>query len=157
TGYLLGKAYLLLHDEKDARTLFNEMIAGLGDAALLHIYFGRAYSLMDYPDQAYEEFHKAITRDPHARDAHYYLALAYLRHDETTGYARAIPEFQAELKIDPNDVRSHYMLGYIALKQRNFAEAESELSQAAALQPNDVNTLLNLAEAYTGKNQFGEA
>jgi tetratricopeptide (TPR) repeat protein len=133
------------------------MVAGLGDTALIHIYFGRAYSLMDYPDQAVAEFKKAIARDNHAVDAHYYLALAYLRHDESAGYGKAIPEFQAELNVNPNDVRSHYMLGYIALKQNRFADAESELSQAAALQPQDLNTLVNLAEAYIGENRVKDA
>ena len=157
TGYLLGRTYLILHEEPLARQLFNEMVAGLGDTALIHIYFGRAYSLMDYPDQAVAEFNKAIAKDSHAIDAHYYLALAYLRHDESAGYAKAIPEFQAELKVDPNDVRSHYMLGYIALKQNRFADAETELSQAAALQPQDFNTLVNLAEAYAGENRASDA
>lgn len=157
TGYMLGKTYLLLHEEKNARTLFDEMISGLGDTALLHTYFGRAYSLMDYPDLALEEFHKAIARDSHARDVHYYLALAYLRHDESTGYAKAIPEFQAELKNNPDDVRSHYMLGYIALKQRNFAEAEKELSKAASLEPEDLNTLICLAETYVSEDRARDA
>jgi tetratricopeptide (TPR) repeat protein len=129
----------------------------LGDTALLHIYFGRAYSLLDYPDQAREEFQKAIAKDSRAADAHYYQALAYLRHDESAGYSKAVPEFQAELKINPNDVRSHYMLGYIALKQGRFAEAEAELSQAAALQPQDLNTLVNLAEVYTAQNRLSGA
>ena len=157
TGYMLGKIYLLLHDEKSARTLFDEMTSGLGDTAILHTYFGRAYSLMDYPELALEEFHKAIARDSHARDVHYYLALAYLRHDESTGYAKATPEFQAELKNNPDDVRSHYMLGYIAFKQRNFKYAEQELSKAAVLQPEDLNTLICLAEAYTGEDRMAEA
>src|SRR5215471_1795889 len=58
TGYLLGKTYLILHEEKKARTLFDEMMAGLGDTALLHTYFARAYSLMDYPDLAMLEFQR---------------------------------------------------------------------------------------------------
>jgi tetratricopeptide (TPR) repeat protein len=157
TGYLLGKTYLVLHDEKSARVLFDEMVAGLGDTATLHTYFGRAYSLMDFPELALEEFHKAIARDAHARDAHYYLALSYLRHDESTGYAKAIPEFQAELQNNPNDVRSHYMLGYIALKQRNFAEAETELTRASQLQPEDLNTVICLAETYMGEDRAGDA
>jgi len=157
TGYLLGRVYLVLHQEKQARTLFDEMIAGLGDTSLLHIYFGRAYSLLDYPEQAVEEFHKAMAKDGHAMDAHYYLALAYLRHDESAGYAKAVPEFQAELKINPNDVRSRYMLGYIALKQNRYGEAETELSQAAALQSQDLNTLVNLAEVYIALDRSAEA
>jgi tetratricopeptide (TPR) repeat protein len=157
TGYLLGKTYLLLHDQNNARHLFDEMVAGLGDTALLHTYFARAYSLMDYPEQAIEEFRKAAARDPHARDVHYYWALAYLRHDETVGYDKAIPEFQAELAINPSDVRSHYMLGYIALKQRRLAEAESELKQAEAIEPNDLNTIICLAETYIGENRTADA
>ena len=157
TGYLLGKIYLLLRDEKSAGSLFDEMVAGLGDTAVLHTYFGRAYSLMDYPDQALDEFHKAMARDSHARDVHYYVALAYLRHEESTGYDKAIPEFQAELKNNPEDVRSLYMLGYIALKQRNLAEAEKELVQASALQPEDLNTLICLAETYMAAGRAGEA
>ncbi len=157
TGYLLGRTYLILHQETLARQLFNDMVAGLGDTALIHIYFGRAYSLMDYPGQAVAEFKKAIALDSHAIDAHYYLALAYLRHDESAGYDKAIPEFQAELKVNPNDVRSRYMLGYIALKQNRFTDAEMELSQAAALQPQDFNTLVNLAEAYIGENRLNDA
>lgn len=157
TGYLLAKTYLLLHDEPSAHRLFDEMVAGLGDTALLHIYFGRAYSLMDYPDLAEQEFLKATQKDSHARDAHYYLALAYLRHDETAGYAKAIPEFRAELKNNPDDARSHYMLGYIALRQQNLAEAEAELSKATALQPQDPNTLICLAEAYIAENRAPEA
>jgi tetratricopeptide (TPR) repeat protein len=156
TGYLLARTYLVLHDEKRARMLFDEMIAGLGDSALIHVYFGRAYSLMDYPDQADTEFQKAIAKDSHAPDAHYYRALAYLRHDESVGYVKAIPEFEAELKINPNDVRCHYMLGYIALKQGRFSQAETDLSRAAALQP-DVNTLVNLAEVYTAEGRAGDA
>jgi tetratricopeptide (TPR) repeat protein len=156
-GYLLGKTYLILHDDKQAQTLFREMVAGLGDIALIHIFFGRAYTRMDYPDQAIEEFHKAIALDGRAPDAHYYLALAYLKHSETAGYAKAIPEFRAELQINPDDVRSHYMLGYIARKQRNFLDAEKELGAAAALQPKNMDSLLELAEVYSDMNRPAEA
>jgi tetratricopeptide (TPR) repeat protein len=157
TGYLLGRTYLVLHEEKQARSLFDEMIAGLGDTPLIHIYFGRAYSLMDYPDQADDEFKKAIAKDSRAPDAHYYRALAYLRHDESVGYAKAIPEFEAELRINPDDVRSCYMLGYIALKQGRFAQAETLLVKASTLQPKDVNTLINLAEVYNAEARTSEA
>jgi tetratricopeptide (TPR) repeat protein len=112
---------------------------------------------LDYPEQAVEDFHKAMARDNHAVDAHYYLALAYLRHDESAGYGKAVPEFESELKINPNDSRSHYMLGYIALKQSRYAEAETELSQATGLQPQDLNMLVSLAEVYIAQDRSTEA
>ena len=157
TGYLLGRTDLLLKDEKSARVLFDEMIAGLGDNALIHIYFGRAYSANDYPDQAMAEFQKAIAKDPLVSGAHYYLGLAYLRHNEEAGYSKAIPEFRAELKNNPDDFSSHYMLGYIALQQRDLPEAEVELTRAIALKPQDPNSLLHLAKVYGDTDRLAES
>jgi tetratricopeptide (TPR) repeat protein len=157
TGYLLGRTYLLLKDEKRARVVFEEMIAGLGDTALIHIYFGRAYSANDYPDQAIAELRRALAKEPRVAGAHYYLGLAYLGHNEEAGYAKAIPEFRAEIKNNPDDFSSHYMLGYIALQQRDLPEAEAELTRAIALKPQDASSLLHLAKVYEDTNRLTES
>jgi tetratricopeptide (TPR) repeat protein len=157
TGYLLGRTYLLLKDEESARILFDEMIAGLGDNALIHMYLGRAYSANDYRDQALAEFQKAIAKDPLALGVHYYLGLSYLRHNEEAGYDKAVPEFHAELKNNPDDFSSHYMLGYIALQQRNLPDAEAELTRAIALKPQDANALLHLAKVYSDTERLAES
>jgi tetratricopeptide (TPR) repeat protein len=133
------------------------MVAGLGDTALIHIYFGRAYSANDYPQEAIAELHAALAKDPHVAGAHYYLGLAYLGHNEEAGYDKAIPEFRAELKNYPDDFSSHYMLGYIALQQRNLPEAEAELNRALALRPMDTSSLLHLAKVYEDTNRLPES
>jgi len=156
-GYLLAKSYLLLHEEQRAQELLEGMAANFGDTAENHIFFGRAYSETDHAEEAIVEFHRAMSKDEHAPDAHYYLGLTYLGHNEAAGYAQAIPEFRAELQLNQTDFRSHYMLGYIALKQRNFPEAESELLNASGRAPRDLQTLLQLAEVYTDTNRFSEA
>jgi tetratricopeptide (TPR) repeat protein len=156
-GYLLAKTYLLLHQEQQTRDLLAGMLANFGDTAEDHVYFGRVYSETDHAQEAIVEFHRAMEIDAHAPDAHYYLGLAYLGHNEAAGYAQAIPEFRAELQINPNDFRSHYMLGYNALKQRNFPDAESELISALASAPRDLQSLLQLAEVYTETNRLPEA
>jgi tetratricopeptide (TPR) repeat protein len=156
TGYLLGKIYLLLRQEKEARRLFDVMARSFGDTAETHIYFGRAYSETDYPTEAAEEFHRAMAKDDRASDAHYYLGLTYLGHNESAGYGKAIPEFRAELEQNKNDFRSYYMLGYIALKERNFATAETELQRAVALRPSDLQSLLQLAEVYDNTSRLAE-
>src|SRR6266700_5722850 len=157
TGYLLGKTHLLLHEEQQARQLFNGMAQKFGDTVQTRIYFGRAYSETDYRQQALEEFHHAIEKDDRAADVHYYLGLTYLGHNESAGYAQAVPEFRAELHRSQDDFRSHYMLGYIALKQRDLKQAESELLNAAGLEPTDLQSLLLLAEVYDDKNRADEA
>ena len=65
--------------------------------------------------------------------------------------------FTPKLQLNPNDFRSHYMLGYIALKQRNLPEAESELLSALAEAPRDLQSHLQLAEVYTDTNRLPEA
>ncbi len=156
TGYLLGKTYLLLHEEQQARQLFNGMAQKFGDTFQTHVYFGRAYSETDYRQQALEEFRRAMDKDDRAPDVHYYLGLTYLGHNESAGYAQAVPEFRAELHRN-HDFRSHYMLGYIALKQRDLKQAESELLNATGLEPTDLQSLLLLAEVYDDQNRAGEA
>jgi tetratricopeptide (TPR) repeat protein len=157
TGYLLGKTYLLLREEREARRLFEGMTRNFGDTVATHIYFGRAYSETDYPAQAVEEFHRAMGKDDRAPDVHYYLGLTYLGHNESAGYAQAIPEFHAELDRNKNDFRSYYMLGYIALKQRNFEEAATELKSAVTLEPADLQSWLQLAEVYDNTNRIPES
>jgi tetratricopeptide (TPR) repeat protein len=51
------------------------------------------------------------------------------------------------------------MLGYIALKQRNFADAETELKLASQLNPSDTGTHLLLGQLYseTHREQLAEA
>ncbi len=157
TGYLLGKVYLLIRQESKARTLFNEMAKQFGDTPQIHLFFGRAYSESDHPDEAIAEFRRAMEEDERAPDIHYYLGLTYLGHNESAGYAKAIPEFRAELERNKNDFRSHYMLGYVAAKQRNYSEAETELKAALELQSQDVQSLLQLAGVYTETNWLPEA
>src|SRR5207245_8875390 len=82
TGYLLGKVYLLIHQESKARTLFNEMAKQFGDTPQIHLFFGRAYSESDHPDEAIAEFRRAMEEDERAPDIHYYLGLPYMGHKE---------------------------------------------------------------------------
>jgi tetratricopeptide (TPR) repeat protein len=156
-GYLLGITYLKLNDLNRAALLFNEMITGLGDTPQIHMYLGRAYREGEFFEQAVEEIKKAIARDPKLKQAHYFLGLAYVGRDGDSGFPAAIPEFQAELKINPDDFRSHYMLGYIWWKQRNMKDAESELVRAASLDPQSPDPLVYLGQLYNDSNRLAEA
>ncbi len=156
-GYLLGITYLKFNDLNRATLLFNEMITGLGDTPQIHMYLGRAYREGELYEQAVEEIKKAIVRDPKLKQAHYFLGLAYVGRDGDSGFPAAIPEFQAELKINPDDFRSHYMLGYIWWKQRNMKDAESELVRAASLDPQSPDPLVYLGQLYNDTNRISQA
>src|SRR5260370_25582306 len=117
---MLGVTELKLQQVAPAQSLFQKTLLMLGDKASTHLRLGLAYYTGDYPDEAVIEFKKAIAEAPQALDQHYYLGLAYLGHNPEAGFARAEPEFRAELGLAPSDFRSHYMLGYIALKQTHM-------------------------------------
>jgi tetratricopeptide (TPR) repeat protein len=157
TGYLLGLTYLKLKDLQHAEMLFNDMIAGLGDTAKLHIYLGRAYRNGGFVERAVEELKKAVAKDPAEPEAHYFLGMAYLGRDGDAGFAEAEPEFRAELRSNPNDYRGHYLLGYILLKQHNLKEAETELSRAVELNPHSPDPLIYLGQVYSETERPKEA
>ena len=158
-GYLLGLTYVKLNDLPHARMLFEEMVTGLGDSAEIHMRFGRAYGNGEWEALQYsiDEFKKAIAKNEKLPQAHYFLALAYLGRDGESGFKTAIPELEAEAKLSPNDERTHYLLGYIALRQQRFAEAEKELLRATQIDPQNPDPLISLGQLYTDKERDSEA
>ena len=156
-GYLLGKTDLLLHDDRAARAIFASMLRQWGDTDVNHIFLGRAFSQAGYASEAATEFHTALQLNPKAPGAHYQLALSYLRDDEAAGYDKAVPEFRAELELHPDDFVTLYMLGYIAVQQGKWDEAERNLLRAIAIHPKDLQTLLALADTYTATNRSKDA
>ena len=158
-GYLLGLTYIKLNDLNHARLLFNEMVAGLGDSAGIHMRFGRAYGNGEWEalNNSIDEFKKAIAKNPKLPQAHYFLALAYLGRDGESGFAAAVPELEAEAKINSDDERTHFLLGYIALKQQRFEDAERELARAAQIDPKNPDPLISLGQLYADKGRDAEA
>ena len=156
-GYLLGITYVRLQDLNRATLLFNEMAVGLGDTPQIHVLFGRAYREGDYLDQAISELRKALAKDGRIKVAHYLLAMAYLERDGDSGFGEAVPELEAELKVSPNDPRTHYMVGYIALKRHDTRQAEQELGRAAELDPENPDPLISLGQLYLDAVRLPEA
>ncbi len=156
-GYNLALTYLNLKDLNRVRLLFDEMIAGLGDSAQIHVQFGHAYWTTHYPDKAIEEFKKALAKNSKIAQAHYFMGLAYLDRDEDKGWDEAAQEQREEIKNNPNDFRAYYELGNIALKRHNAEEAEHALRRAAELAPDNPDPLIYLGELYAGQNRPAEA
>jgi len=154
---LLAITYLRLQDLDSARALIHRAITAIGDTPRNRVETATVYYYGDYPEVAAEELQKVIARHPTAPEAHYYLGLAYLGHNEEAGYTKAVPEFREQLKIDPDDFGSHYILGHVAMQQRNFVEAEQELLRARALNPQDAGTQLLLGQLYSEANRNAEA
>jgi tetratricopeptide (TPR) repeat protein len=158
-AYLLGITYIKLNDFTRARLVFDDMVTSFGDTAQIHMMFGRAYKQGDWEalDYAVQELKKAIAKDSRAPHAHLLLALAYIDRDGESSFAQAAAELQAELKINPQDSRSHYLLGYIAMKQHDPKAAEGDLLRAAQLDPKNSDPLIYLGQIYADADRDPEA
>ena len=156
-GYLLGVTYIKLNDLTRVTALFHDMEEGLGDKPEIHILFAHAYREGDFLDQTISELRKAISEDSRTKVAHYLTAMALLERDGDSGFAEAVPELEAELKVNPDDPRTHYMLGYIALKRHDTGQAERELDRAAELDPLNPDPLISLGQLYSDAGRLPEA
>ncbi len=156
-GFALAGAYLKAKDEPHATQIFKEMLASYGDSADIRMSFGTAFAQAGYPDQAIQEFKKVIALTSKYPGAHYSLGAAYVLGLGEAGYSDAIPEFREELKINPDDFNSQFQLGFIDLNQHRFQEAETELTRAAELEPNNPDSFLSLGQLYQELNRPGDA
>ena len=156
-GFALAKAYLHKKDEPSAARLFAEMLASTGDTAAIHMDIGRTYGVAGYPDQAIEEFKKALAKDGTLPGLHYSLGASYLLSMGEIDFPQASAEFHRELDLHPDDFLSHAQLGYIALNRHEYATAEQELSRAAELNPHDPDTFVSLGQLYVDTSRPADA
>jgi tetratricopeptide (TPR) repeat protein len=155
--YALGMAYLALPDKASAAAVFAKIAAGSGDTADIHMEFGRAYGESSYPDEAIEEFKKALAKNNKLPFAHYSLGAAYLNRSGDSAFPIAEVEFRKELAIRPDDAFSYPQLGRIAMSRHDYKEAEFDLKRAAALAPGNPDNFLLLGRLYTDMNRPADA
>ena len=157
TSYALARTYLALSDKPNAVRVFAQLLASQGDAAALHMQFGRAYALANFFPEAVEEFKKAIAKDDRLAGIHYSLGAAYIQRDGEQGFPQAETEFRRELALHPNDTFTYPQLGMIAVSQRKLAEAESDFKHALQLNPAVPGTYYSLAQLYSSMGRQAEA
>jgi len=159
SGYLLGITYVKLSDFGRAALVFDDLIAGFGDTARMHMMIGLAYKEGGWEalDSAILQLQKALTKDPGAVRVHFLIALAYMDRDGDSAFPQVAAELQAELKVNPNDARSHYLLGYIAMKQHDAKTSEDELLRASHLDPTNPDPLIYLGQIYSDAERDTEA
>ena len=87
------------------------------------------------------------------KEAHYNLGIAYL---EAGQYNRAVPEFEAAIKLDPNFVGAHCALCRAYLEQDELEKAGTAITEALKLDANYQPALLlsgTITEAYQDKGK----
>ncbi len=158
-AYSLALTYLKLNQLANASNVFDEMLTSLGSSAELHVLIGRAYQETRRFDLAVAEYRKALELNPKAARAHSYLGRIYLLERGDAALTDARREFEAEIARDPGDFSSHFNLGVIHFKQREFGPAEREFSEAIQLRPESPEGYFYIGQAQmeSGNSQASVA
>jgi Flp pilus assembly protein TadD len=130
----------------------NKQATTLQQAADLQFAIARSLEQQGKPQQAVDAYRKVIDHDPGRSDA--LLRLAIL-HDQL-GFPRDAAEFyHRALQADPGNPEIFADYGYSQYLHGNWFEAETNLRQALAIQPNHRRAFNNLALvlARTGRTE----
>jgi len=91
--------------------------------------------MADY-SHAVAAFHRALDRDPYLARAHYFAGLAQLHWSHEN---EAIAEFNAALKLAPDDPDAKIGMGYVYMQQAKSAEAMELFRSVIASHPENGN------------------
>ena len=110
-----------------------------------------------YADAA-GEYRKAIALNPAAPELHFELGRAILLESHgPEALERASVEFQAELKLSPEDAAAEFQLGQIAEARGKAEEARRHFERAVLLSPRFVQALVALGKIHLQDKRYTEA
>jgi tetratricopeptide (TPR) repeat protein len=110
-----------------------------------------------YPE-AVAEYRKAVEKNPAALNLHYRLGRALLMEShDPANLALARKEFEAELKLNPNDAVAEYQIGQILQVEQKPVEAVARFERAVAASPEFAEALIALGKARLEAKRYPEA
>ena len=149
----LGSAYLGLARVDPAARVFAQLTEAR-PIPQTHMLIARTYRDFREYERCRAELRAALAQDPSLRHAHYEMGLTAVKEGGKAGLDEAIAEFQAELKLAPDDPRANLELGVALVESQRPAEALPALELASRLLPPDARALGYLGRAFIG---FGPA
>ena len=98
---------------------------------------------------------EALRLQPDLPEGHLALGFSYYYGDRD--YERALAEFDIARRGLPNESQAYLAIGAIQRRQGKWAESTANLEKAAALDPKNEHTLMNLAYSYMAQRDFETA
>jgi tetratricopeptide (TPR) repeat protein len=109
-------------------------------------------------EDAMAEYKKVLEQYPNLPGIHYRLGRIILSMPSTpTTPEDARSEFEAELKIDPNNAAAEFMLGDLARQLQQWDDAIEHFSRAAKLDVGFLEAYLGLGMALNAEGKYADA
>lgn len=151
--YTAAKAYMKAFNDATF-----EMYQKTASSYRVHELSAEIFETQNRYPEAIAEYRKAIEANPSAPDLHFRLGRALLmagHGDENLESARG--EFEAELKLSPEDSASEFQIGQILLAEGRKAEAPARFERALALSPDFPEAMIALARTRVEAGRPAEA
>jgi tetratricopeptide (TPR) repeat protein len=123
-AYSLAICFLAVREKEKAAAVFRKMDEEAANRGAMHVLMARAYRDGGYMDDAVRELKIALQINPKTLHAHYLLGLASLMQEEWAPKPKIREQFLLELRLNPRDFLSTYLLGAMASNEKSFAESE---------------------------------
>ncbi len=133
---------------------FAQALAGLAASRLLMywLYIDRSQERLVKGKEAAE---RAVELRPDLAETH--TALGFYFYWALLDYPRALSEFSAALKIQPNNSDALAGVAYVLRRQGHWAESAEQLSKALELDPKNATLFGNLAESCMLARRYADA
>ena len=153
-GYVLGQAYIQIHDPDRARQTFARMFSVQEDSAAAHLVAAQMMIRLEFEAPAEAELKKALEKDPKLPQANALLgqiALFRGRLDE------AISLTEREIALNPTNAMAFSQLGDAQVRQGKWDDAITALQKSIWLNPFYSAPYILLGKAYLQKGQTATA
>ena len=149
----LGDRYMAVGRPQEARTIYQQLVAGSGQQALLGR-LGDAQLTSGALDEAVQSYERLLTVSPDSSRVRYQLARAYAAGGRVADAERA---YRQLLDSPAYGVRARVEAAALLQHNGQLAAAEPLLSQVLALAPDHREGLLLLGEVLLGQGRPGAA
>lgn len=154
--FAVAQTYAASNKVDAAAPLFDQVLAAR-PIPQTHVLIGRAFADAGLYDRARGEFRAALKGDPRVRHAHYYIGLLEVKEKGREGLEPAAVEFEAELKLTPDDALANRELGVALFDLGQPREALPHLEIAARAAPAETRLLYYLGRAQLANDQAENA
>ncbi|MFI5166976.1 MAG: protein kinase [Thermoanaerobaculales bacterium] len=133
---------------------FAQALAGLATSHLLMYwyYFDRNPERLGKAKEAAE---RAVELRPDLAETH--TALGFFFYQGLLDYPRALNEYAAALKIQPNSSETLAGVGYVLRRQGHWADSAEQLSKALEFDPKNADLLVNFGETCALARRYADA
>lgn len=154
--YETGLAYYLNKDYQKALDVLEKAKKYDGElGGQLYTLIASSYDELEQPEKAIEIYTEAIENFGKDHNAYFNRGITYYNMEK---YEEAVKDFQMAIHYNYGHVKSHFLLGKIAVKHKQYAQAILSLSTAlyAAPYTKFAPDIVNLLEDISKGNELGD-